>query len=232
MTEPLLDGTCPDRARSLASRSCAPGNTNCGGCGMSIALNMLSRAVADRPVQMVIPACCGIVTAGAVPVLGLRRARSSASTFASAAAVATGLAQRGATQRRDDARDRAGPATAAPTTSAWPRSRRRPSATRTSSTSATTTRSTATPAASAPRPRRSAPSTTTTPRGKTIGKKDILAIMAAHRDPLRRVDLARPPRGRDAQDAPRARPRAASASCTCSRPARPAGSRSRPTASS
>jgi len=69
-----------------------PGGTNCGGCGMSIALHMLDRARGDRKVQLVIPACCGIVTPGqypssayGVPVV--------ASTFASAAAVATGLAR-------------------------------------------------------------------------------------------------------------------------------------------
>ena len=68
-----------------------PGGTNCGGCGMSIAFQWLSRAVERRPVQLVIPACCAIVTPGQYP-------RSAygvpvvAATFASAAAVATGLA--------------------------------------------------------------------------------------------------------------------------------------------
>ena len=59
---------------------------------MSVALNFLSHAIGDTPVQMVIPACCGIVTAGpfphsayGVPVV--------ASTFAGAASVATGLSQ-------------------------------------------------------------------------------------------------------------------------------------------
>ncbi len=69
-----------------------PGNTNCGGCGMSIALQLVSRAVAERPVQLVIPACCGIVTAGAFPASAYG-APVVASTFAAAAAVATGLAQ-------------------------------------------------------------------------------------------------------------------------------------------
>jgi pyruvate ferredoxin oxidoreductase beta subunit/2-oxoisovalerate ferredoxin oxidoreductase beta subunit len=68
-----------------------PGNTNCGGCGMSIGLNMLSRAVGARPVQMVVPACCGIVTAGPFPSSAYG-APVVASAFASAAAVATGLA--------------------------------------------------------------------------------------------------------------------------------------------
>ena len=42
-----------------------PGNTNCGGCGMSTGLTMLGRALADAgdSCTLVIPACCGIVTA-------------------------------------------------------------------------------------------------------------------------------------------------------------------------
>ena len=46
-----------------------PGNTNCGGCGMSVGLTMLGRALADAgdSCTLVIPACCGIVTAGAFP---------------------------------------------------------------------------------------------------------------------------------------------------------------------
>ena len=90
MVEPMLDGmaqTALDRKEPVLR----PGNTNCGGCGMSIGLQMLSRAVADRPVQMVIPACCGIVTAGPFPYSAYG-APVVASTFASAAAVATGLA--------------------------------------------------------------------------------------------------------------------------------------------
>lgn len=67
------------------------GNTNCGGCGMSIALQFLSRAIGSRRVQMVIPACCGIVTAGPYPYSGYG-APVVAAAFASAAAVATGLA--------------------------------------------------------------------------------------------------------------------------------------------
>jgi pyruvate ferredoxin oxidoreductase beta subunit/2-oxoisovalerate ferredoxin oxidoreductase beta subunit len=90
-TEPIMGGM----ANSAFDR-CEPllraGNTNCGGCGMSIALNMISRAIADRPVQMVIPACCGIVTAGAFP-MSAYGAPVVASTFAGAAAVATGLAR-------------------------------------------------------------------------------------------------------------------------------------------
>jgi len=86
--------TIPTEGRQIAcSEECImrPGNTNCGGCGMSIAHTMLGRflAKAGEKAVLVIPACCGIVTAGGypvssynVPVLG--------STFASAAAFATG----------------------------------------------------------------------------------------------------------------------------------------------
>jgi pyruvate ferredoxin oxidoreductase beta subunit/2-oxoisovalerate ferredoxin oxidoreductase beta subunit len=90
-SEPILGGmanTAADRCEPLLRA----GNTNCGGCGMSIALNMISRAIADRPVQMVIPACCGIVTAGSFP-FSAYGAPVVASTFAGAAAVATGLAR-------------------------------------------------------------------------------------------------------------------------------------------
>ena len=91
MNEPVLGGmahTAADRPLPLLRA----GNTNCGGCGMSIALNMLSRAIAGRKVQMVIPACCGIVTAGPFPYSAYG-APVIAATFASAAAVATGLAR-------------------------------------------------------------------------------------------------------------------------------------------
>ncbi len=69
-----------------------PGNTNCGGCGMSVALQLLHRAAAGRRLQLVVPACCGIVTAGPFP-WSAYGAPVVASTFASAAAVATGLAR-------------------------------------------------------------------------------------------------------------------------------------------
>ena len=67
-----------------------PGNTNCGGCGMSSALTMLGRVLADRPSMMVIPACCGIVTAGAYPTTSYG-VPVIAATFASAPAFASGV---------------------------------------------------------------------------------------------------------------------------------------------
>lgn len=70
-----------------------PGNTNCGGCGMSVGLTMLDRALAeaDDSCSLVIPACCGIVTAGAFPTTSYG-VPTIAATFASSAAVASGYA--------------------------------------------------------------------------------------------------------------------------------------------
>ena len=63
------------------------GNTNCGGCGMTLGLNMLGRALAeaDEQCQLAIPACCGIVAAGAFPTTAYS-APTVATTFAAAAA--------------------------------------------------------------------------------------------------------------------------------------------------
>ncbi|MGD8451437.1 MAG: thiamine pyrophosphate-dependent enzyme [Phycisphaerae bacterium] len=68
-----------------------PGNTNCAGCGMSLGLQWLDQALGedDRP-TMVIPACCGIVTAGAFPTSAFG-VPTAAATFASSPAVATGV---------------------------------------------------------------------------------------------------------------------------------------------
>lgn len=66
------------------------GNTNCAGCGMSVGLQWLDEALgAERP-YLVIPAACAIVTAGAFPTSSYG-VPTLASTFASAAAYATGL---------------------------------------------------------------------------------------------------------------------------------------------
>jgi pyruvate ferredoxin oxidoreductase beta subunit/2-oxoisovalerate ferredoxin oxidoreductase beta subunit len=88
--ERALDGivqTSEDRGEPLLR--C--GNTNCGGCGMSIGLNLLGHAIAGMEVQLVIPACCAIVTAGGYPYSAYG-APVVASTFASSAAFATGMA--------------------------------------------------------------------------------------------------------------------------------------------
>ncbi len=68
------------------------GNTNCGGCGMSIGLTMLGRALADagETCQLAIPACCGIVTVGTFPTSAYS-APTVATAYAAAAAVAAGM---------------------------------------------------------------------------------------------------------------------------------------------
>lgn len=91
MTEPLLAGLAQtDRDRPEAVLR--PGNTNCGGCGMSVALQFFRRAVEQRHVQLVIPACCGAVAAGGFPFTAYG-APLLMTTFASAAAVASGMSQ-------------------------------------------------------------------------------------------------------------------------------------------
>jgi pyruvate ferredoxin oxidoreductase beta subunit/2-oxoisovalerate ferredoxin oxidoreductase beta subunit len=67
-----------------------PGNTNCAGCGMSLGLRWLDEALDGEKPTMVIPACCGIVTAGAFPTTAYG-VPTAASTFASAPAVASGI---------------------------------------------------------------------------------------------------------------------------------------------
>ena len=67
-----------------------PGNTNCAGCGMSLGLQWLERGLGDVPLTLCIPACCGIVTAGAFPSSGYG-VPTVATTFASSPAVATGI---------------------------------------------------------------------------------------------------------------------------------------------
>jgi pyruvate ferredoxin oxidoreductase beta subunit/2-oxoisovalerate ferredoxin oxidoreductase beta subunit len=57
---------------------------------MSIGYQLLDQALDREPITLVIPACCGIVTAGAFPTSAYG-VPTAASTFASAAAVATGL---------------------------------------------------------------------------------------------------------------------------------------------
>jgi pyruvate/2-oxoacid:ferredoxin oxidoreductase beta subunit len=69
-----------------------PGNTNCAGCGMSLGLQWLEQGLQGEKPTMVIPACCGIVTAGAFPTSAYG-VPTVASTFASSPAVATGIAK-------------------------------------------------------------------------------------------------------------------------------------------
>jgi len=158
-----------------------PGNTNCGGCGMSIALNVLGRALEGRQIQMVVPACCAIVTVGAFPCSAYGVPLVS-STFASAAAVGTGLA-RAARMNGDPTRVVcwAGDGGTydigmAAVSAAAERNEDLLYVCYDNEIYGNTggQRSSATPPGA---------STTTTPRGKILEKKDILGIMAAHRIP-------------------------------------------------
>jgi len=79
------------KADALTDCLLRPGNTNCGGCGMSTGLTMLGRALAGEHYSLVIPACCGIVTAGAFPTTAYS-VPVLASTFASSPAFASGVA--------------------------------------------------------------------------------------------------------------------------------------------
>jgi len=190
MQEPLLKDApaAPDRCRDPILR---PGGTNCGGCGMSLGFSFLDRAVADRKIQIVIPACCGIVTPGQYP-------RSAygvpvvAATFAAAAAVATGLAQvaalngeetRAVCWAGDGGTYDIGMATVS---AAAERDEDVLYVCYDNEIYGNTggQRSSATPLGAV---------TTTTPSGKTIGKKDVMAILAAHHVPYAAtISLAHP----------------------------------------
>ncbi|MAE28323.1 MAG: thiamine pyrophosphate-dependent enzyme [Planctomycetota bacterium] len=180
MAEPILKGEYQsevDRSEPILRA----GNTNCGGCGMSVAYNMLSLAAAKHQLQFVIPACCGIVTPGQFPYSAYG-APVVASTFAAAAATASGLAATAQMNGEDTrvvcwAGDGGTYDIGMATVSA--------AAERNEDIlyvcydneiygNTGGQRSSATPLGAA---------TTTTPAGKDIGKKDILAIMAAHRVP-------------------------------------------------
>ena len=82
------------QSAAIAPADCLlrPGNTNCGGCGMSVGLTMLGRVLAESgdSAMLAIPACCGIVTAGGFPTSGYG-VPVVATTFASAPAVASGM---------------------------------------------------------------------------------------------------------------------------------------------
>ncbi len=82
-------------AQIACSEECImrPGNTNCGGCGMSVALTMIGRILKEESEKatFVIPACCGIVTAGGYPTSAYN-APVLGATFGSSPAFATGYA--------------------------------------------------------------------------------------------------------------------------------------------
>jgi pyruvate/2-oxoacid:ferredoxin oxidoreductase beta subunit len=90
MNEPALGGmaqTALDRAEPIFRK----GNTNCGGCGMSITLQMLRHAVGNRRIQLAVPASCAAVAGGNFPqaTFGVPALMT---TFASAPAAASGMA--------------------------------------------------------------------------------------------------------------------------------------------
>jgi pyruvate ferredoxin oxidoreductase beta subunit len=85
----------PDPNQIACSEECLlrPGNTNCGGCGMSVALTFLGRVLAETKEKctLCIPACCGIVTAGGYPTTSYG-VPTIAATFGGVAAFASGVA--------------------------------------------------------------------------------------------------------------------------------------------
>jgi len=162
-----------------------PGNTNCGGCGMSVGLTLMGRALAGVDYSMVIPACCGIVAAGTFPTTSYN-VPVIASTFASAASFASGVVTVNELNREDDTRARhvvcwAGDGGTydigmATLSAAAERNENLIYVCYDNEIYGNTggQRSSATPAAAR---------TTTTPGGKAELKKDIIEIMAAHRVP-------------------------------------------------
>lgn len=196
---PIAENSAPDAVLR-------PGNTNCAGCGMSIGLQFLKQALDGEVPLLAIPACCGIVTAGAFPTSAYG-APVAATTFASAAAVASGLSAVAALNAEEHvvicwAGDGGTYDIGMATLSA--------AAERNEDIiyicydneiygNTGGQRSSATPEGVA---------TSTTPRGKPEAKKDIMSIMAAHRIPyaatlsvahrddfLRKVRTARRTRG-------------------------------------
>lgn len=85
-----MNPTAQPAPDACCTRLLRAGNTNCAGCGMSLGLQMVAQALDGQPPTLVIPACCGIVTAGAFPTSAYG-VPVAASTFASAPALATGL---------------------------------------------------------------------------------------------------------------------------------------------
>lgn len=158
-----------------------PGNTNCAGCGMSLGLQWLDQALEGEKLMLAIPACCGIVTAGAFPTTSYG-VPTAATTFASSSAVASGLVAVARLNGEshpvvcwtgDGGTYDIGMATLS---AAAERNEDLIYICYDNEIYGNTggQRSSATP---------EGVSTTTTPKGKLEGKKDIIAIMAAHRVP-------------------------------------------------
>ncbi len=160
-----------------------PGNTNCGGCGMSVGLTLLGRTLAaeGETCTMVIPACCGIVTAGGFPTTSYG-VPTVATTFAAAPAFASGIASvRDLNEERGQVVCWAGDGGTydigiATLSAAAERNENLIYICYDNEIYGNTggQRSSATPPGAR---------TTTTPSGKAEHKKDIMAIMIAHRIP-------------------------------------------------
>ena len=160
-----------------------PGNTNCGGCGMSLSLSLFGQALAAERQQclLAIPACCAVVAAGAYPTSGYG-VPVVATTFASAPAVASGLARvRDLNGERHHVVCWAGDGGTydiglATLSAAAERNEEIIYICYDNEIYGNTggQRSSATPAGAR---------TATTPAGKREGKKDMMAILAAHRVP-------------------------------------------------
>ncbi len=183
MSEPRTSEAAGGVAQAGEPCLLRPGNTNCGGCGMSVGLTMLGRVLAElgEPSMLAIPACCGIVTAGGFPTTGYG-VPVVATTFAAAPAVASGLAAVSELNgdpgqilcwAGDGGTYDIGLATLS---AAAERNERITYICYDNEIYGNTggQRSSATPTGAR---------TTTTPAGKREAKKDIMAIMAAHRIP-------------------------------------------------
>ena len=83
-----MDGAVVTRSEPLWR----PGNVACAGCGMSLGLQWLDQALRGGMITLIVPACCAVVAPGAFPdsAYGVP---TVASTFASSPAVATGVSR-------------------------------------------------------------------------------------------------------------------------------------------
>ena len=176
-----MAASLPAPGNAPRSHLLRPDSTNCPGCGMSVGLQWLDEALGAAMPTLVIPACCAAVTPGAFPASAYG-VPTVETTFASAAAVATGIARVRALNEESDpticwAGDGGTYDIGLATLSA--------AAERNENVlyicydneiygNTGGQRSGATPTGAR---------TSTTPGGKTEAKKDIMAIMAAHRVP-------------------------------------------------
>lgn len=79
-----------DEART--DRLWRSGNSACAGCGMSLGLQWLDHALQGTTPSLVVPACCAVVTAGRFPDSAFG-APAIGTTFGSSAAVASGVSR-------------------------------------------------------------------------------------------------------------------------------------------